>query len=203
MERIDGIAEKIEGELDEKEEVRERALKSSRNIIKLCGRAIRAMHVREEPVPLIQEAMKELNSLLALTSDFPDIKHSGAVESAMQEYVEACLLQRIYHGKELTGPDELGVSSEAYILGVGDLIGEVRRITLDNIRSGEVQKASDNLITMERLYEFLMRFHYPNGLVAIRRKQDIARGILEKTRGDVAVAVRSHSLEQLLEDRGE
>ena len=202
MVQLDDIASLIEDDLDEKEAVREIALKSSRNIVRLCGRAIRAIHLDGEVEGPLHEARDELHRLISVSNGFPDIKHSGAVESAMQEYVEASLLYSIHKGTEIPTPESLCVTPEAYILGVGDLIGEVRRITIDSIRKGEVRKASDHLDLMEHLFEFLMRFHYPSGLVAIKRKQDVGRGILEKTRGDVAVAVRSHALEMLLDKKG-
>ena len=95
-------------------------------------------------------------------------------------------------------PEELGITNEAYLLGIGDVIGEVRRMCVDSLRHGEMEKASKYLSTIEELYEFLMRFHYPAGMVAIKRKQDVARGVLEKTRGEIAVAIRAHALEQTI-----
>lgn len=200
MEQLEKIADTIEQNLDEKDAVREVALKSSRTVVRLCGNAVRTMHKGLDASPTIDEAMEELQKLTSITRDFPDIKHSGFVESAMQEYAEAKLFQSILAGQEIPTPESLGVTPEAYLLGMGDIIGEIRRQTLDHIRKGEVEKASGYLEVMESLYEFLMRFHYPNSLVAIKRKQDIARGVLEKTRGEVAVAVRTHSLESNLKD---
>lgn len=196
MERLEDIASQIEEELDEKEEVREIAMKASRSIVRLCGGAVRALHREKDVERSIAEATEEINKLLAITRDFPDIKHAGFVETAMQEYVEARIFQNLLEEKEIPSPAELGVTPESYLLGFGDLIGELRRQALDNVRRGEVEKASGQLETMEHLYEFLMRFHYPSSLVAIKRKQDVARGVLEKTRGEVAVAIRTHSLEK-------
>ncbi len=200
MEQLEKIADTIEQNLDEKDAVREVALKSSRTVVRLCGNAVRTIHKGLDASPTIDEAMEELQKLTSITRDFPDIKHSGFVESAMQEYAEAKLFQSILAEQELPTPESLGVTPEAYLLGMGDIIGEIRRQTLDHIRRGEVEKASGYLEIMELLYEFLMRFHYPSSLVAIKRKQDIARGVLEKTRGEVAVAVRTHSLESNLKD---
>jgi translin len=200
MEQLENIAGAIEQILDEKDAVREVALKSSRTVVRLCGNAVRTMHKGKDASPTINEAMEELQKLTSITRDFPDIKHSGFVESAMQEYTEAKLFQSILAGQEMPTPENLGVTPEAYLLGMGDIIGELRRQALDHIRKGAVEKASGYLETMESLYEFLMRFHYPSSLVAIKRKQDIARGVLEKTRGEIAVAVRTHSLESNLKE---
>ncbi|MDO9537773.1 MAG: translin family protein [Thermoplasmata archaeon] len=198
MQDLGEIALDIESQLNEKEEVREVALKSSRNIIRLCGMAIRSMHMGNDPVPGMEDAMEELHKLVGITRDFPDLLHSGIVESAMQEYVEVRALHAYINSQPLPPYKELGVTPEAYILGIGDLIGEIRRLALDNIRKGAVDGAAEHLDNMEKLYDFLMNFNYPNSMVGVRRKQDIARGVLEKTRGDVTNAIRSYSLEKML-----
>ena len=200
MEQLDAIATDIEQALDEKDAVREVALKSSRSIVRLCGRGIRALHGEKDASSFINEATEELHRLLGITNDFIDIQHSGFVESAMQEYVEARVLQAILAGQEVPSPEPLGVTPESYLLGVGDVIGEVRRQTVDHIRKGNIDEATRFMGIMDGLYEFLMRFNYPNSLVAIKRKQDVARGVLEKTRGEVAVAVRTQSLEERLKN---
>lgn len=198
MEGLDEIASDIESELNEKEEVREIALKSSRNIVRLCGMAVRSMHLGTDPAQEMATATDELQKLVGITKDFPDIMYSGIVESAMQEFVEVKVLFAYTQGGAIPSHKALGVTPEAYILGVSDVIGEIRRLALDNIRKGSAEGASQHLEDMELLYDFLMNFNYPSSLVAVRRKQDIARGILEKTRGDVTNAIRSHSLEKML-----
>jgi len=198
MERLDDIAVEIESVLDEKDAVREVALKSSRSVVRICGRAIREMHKDKDASALIHEAQEELHRLLGITRTFIDIQHAGFVETAMQEYVEALVLDAILNEKEIPSPDALGVTPESYLMGMGDVIGEIRRQTLDNMRGGDVYEATKLLDIMDELYEFLLRFHYPSSLVAIKRKQDIARGVIEKTRGEVAVAVRTCSLEEKL-----
>lgn len=199
MLNLDEIAERIESELDEKDEVREVALKSSRSVIKLCSSAIRSIHKgKGDAEALAHKAGEEVEQLVSITRDFPDLFHSGFVESAMQEYAETRILEAIYEGRRLPEPEELAVTPEAYLLGVGDVIGEVRRMCVDSLRHGEMEKAAEYMTVIEELYEFLMRFHYPNGMVAIKRKQDVARGVLEKTRGEIAVAVRAHSLEKTI-----
>lgn len=201
MNNLDDIAEKIEAEMDEKDEVREVALKSSRSVIRLCSSAIRMIHKDvEKAAEYLEEAQEELHRLRGITKDFPSLFHSGFVESAMQEYAEAMVLQSIISGSGIPGPDNLGVTNEGFLLGMGDVIGEIRRQTVDSLRHGNVEKASEYLDIMDELYEFLMRFHYPSSMVAIKRKQDIARGVIEKTRGEVAVAIRTHSLEKKISE---
>ncbi len=201
MKNLDEIAEKIEADMDEKDEVREVALKSSRSVIRLCSSAIRMIHKdADKATEYIDEAKEELHRLRGITNDFPALFHSGFVETAMQEFVEAKVLNAIIHNEDIPDPDSLGVTSEGYLLGMGDVIGELRRRAVDNLRHGNMEISSDCLDMMEELYEFLMRFHYPSSMVAIKRKQDIARGVIEKTRGEVAVSMRAHSLERKISE---
>ena len=106
----------------------------------------------------------------------------------------------VINGKNLPTPKELDATDTSYLLGMGDAIGELRRFTLECLRDEDVENASSYLKKMERLYEALLRFKYPNALVSIRRKQDIARSLIEKTRGELTVAVRGRALEKKIEE---
>lgn len=197
MKILEDIAKKIEQDMDEKDAVREVALKSSRSVIRLCSSAIKEIHKNGENVDsAINDAAEELNRLVSVTNDFPDLAHSGFVESAMQEFSEVKILHAIKNGTVLPYPEEINVTNEGYLLGTGDAIGELRRLAVDSLRSGQVDLASQYLDRMEDLFDFLMRFHYPSALVDIKRKQDTARGVIEKTRGEIAVAVRTYALEK-------
>jgi len=114
---------------------------------------------------------------------------------ALQEGVEALLLEAVHRDTRLPGPAELGIPPEPYLLGLGDLVGEVRRLALRALAEGHVDRAEERLGLMEALYHALMRFDAPRGIVALKPKQDTARSLLERTRGDVTMArvlLRAH-----------
>jgi translin len=113
---------------------------------------------------------------------------AGPVESALQECVEALLLAAVLDGQPLRGPSELGVDPEPFLLGLGDLVGELRRRVLHELSSGELATAEHHLALMESLTLALARFEAPRSIVALKPKQDQARAILERTRGDVTLA---------------
>ncbi|MCI4350022.1 MAG: hypothetical protein L3K15_00680 [Thermoplasmata archaeon] len=112
---------------------------------------------------------------------------------ALQEAVEACLLGAVVQGTELPGPVELGVEPEPYLLGLGDLVGELRRLTLDHLVHSDLARADATLALMDRVVRVLMRFDTTRAIVALKPKQDVARSLLERTRGDVTMA---HLLER-------
>ena len=90
--------------------------------------------------------------------------------------------------KNLPDPDELQTTYSAYLCGLCDVVGELRRKSLDCILDGKAKKANNYLKLMDEIYDSIMKFDYPSALVPIKKKQDMVRGIIEKTRGELAVA---------------
>ena len=199
MKNLDDLIGEIESRLDEKDEVRELTIKSSRTIARLSGSAIQGMHRGQDVGSQLQDAREEVFKLKSLLKDHPDLYHAGFVENAMQEACEAFLVHAILEADALPSPKELGVTDTSYLLGLGDVVGELRRFALEHLRRGEVHRASAYLEQMERILDALMRFDYPTALVALKRKQDVARSLIEKTRGEVAVAARSQELADKLD----
>lgn len=200
MRNLDEIAIRLQEELDDKDAVREIAIKSSRAIIRLSGGAVHSIHQEEDPSEMLTTALDEAARLRSLLESHPDIWTSGLVFDALQEMAEAAIVNSIQRGLDLPYPYELGVPPAPYLLGLADSIGEVRRFALISLRKGDLERAIEYLDMMEDMFLVLMRFDYPQALVAVRRKQDIARSLIEKTRGDVTLAVSARRLEEKIDD---
>jgi translin len=199
MNELERITADMQARLDEKDTLREIAIKSSRAIIRLSGGAIHALHKGGEVEEMLREAMDEAERLRSLLSDHQDLWYTGIVQDAMQEMAEAIIFKAITEGEEIPAPEEIDVDVPAYLQGMADTIGELRRSALERLRHGDTAKAEKTLDIMEELYQVIMRFDYPEAIVSIRRKQDVARSLLEKTRGEVAVAISSKRLEDKIE----
>ncbi len=199
MKNLRDIIGEIEARLDEKDEVRELALKSSRAIARLSSAAIHSLHKGEDADASLREAREEAMKLRSVLEEHPDLYHSGFVENALQELCEASIVYAIAHGSPLPGPKECSATDASYLLGLGDAVGELRRFALEGLRRGDVAGAADHLKKMEDIFDALVRFDYPTALVALKRKQDIARSLIEKTRGEVAVATRGKALEDKID----
>ncbi len=198
---LEAILTGMEQDLEEKDAVRELALKSSRAVARLSVSAVGSLHRGKEVAGLLEEAREEASRLGSLLKEHPDLYHSGFVENAHQDMTEAAIAYSLLRDTPLPSPDELGVTSRAYVLGLGDVVGELRRYALERLGKGDVEAARESLEAMEILYEGLMRFDFPRAVAAVKRKQDIARSLVEKTRGEVAVAVRTQALERKLDER--
>ena len=200
MKNLEKIVSRIESELDEKDEVREVALKSSRAVIRISGGMLRGLHRKEDVSHQFKDLKDEVSRLSGLLADHPDITAAGYIESAYQEYAEVGIMISILESGDVPSPEELGIGGVPYLLGLADTVGELRRFCLDELKSGKVEKANSFLEKMEDIFSELMRFDYPDAILPIRRKQDIVRSLLEKTRGEVAVAASTRNLHAKLEE---
>lgn len=200
MKSLEDIANGIELRLEEKDQVREVAIKSSRAIIRLSGTIVHAIHKGEDVKPMLHEALDETHRLKSLLDDYPDIWESGLVGDALQEVSEATILFYLVTDDTFPDPDELGIPGNAYIMGLADAVGELRRFSLEKLREGKIEEAEKYLDLMRKIFLVIMRFDFPDALVPIRRKQDVARSLLEKTRGDVALAASTAKLQSRMDD---
>ncbi len=194
---LENIINKIREVLDEKDQVRENALKITREAVRLSAEAIRAIHrgELENAKNLIKDVKEKLEDLATELKEHPDIYFSGYVYSAYQEYVEAAVLLSILEGSKIPSPEDLNVPYVPYLLGLGDVVGELRRQILDAIRKDQLDQGEFFLEIIEEIYEVLSTLGYPNAIVpGLRHKCDVARNILEKTRGDLTNAIHRNRL---------
>lgn len=192
MENLSSVIDKIKERLDEKELLRETALKSCRNIIRLCRKSIQKTYENStnDAEKNMEQGLIELNELLDdIPDEHDDILHAGFMENMFQEVVEATCLLRITNDKKILDPDELRVTYSSYLLGLGDLVGELRRFALDRLIQGDTDAAREYLQKMEEIYGSIIRFDYPSGFIPLKKKQDVARNLIEKTKGELSVAV--------------
>lgn len=187
---------------DNREKVREMALNLSRQVIRASARAIAAMHRRDQAVTrkMLKEARTGLASLEKAIGSDPVWARSGIVQSAQQEYGEAKLLEGFLKQGKLPQPGELKIPYQPYLGALADVAGELRRYALDSIRVNKVAEADRALKMMEDIHELLMGFDYPDAILpGMKRRQDMVRGVLERTRGDLTTAMRQQRLERALE----
>ncbi len=188
MTGIEEIIEALVTAMDAAEELRERSFRDSREIIRVSKKAINSIHRDQDPAPFLKECRIRNDDMLSYLGD---ATQRGAVEDAMMELAEAFLLDAILNDEPLPDPTALNVSDRAWILGLADVPGELRRRCLDLLRDGRVDEADGILEKMETVHEALMRFDHPDAVLPVRRKQDVSRSVVERTRGDVASALVS------------
>lgn len=196
------IVERIQKTLDKKDAVREETLRTTRDIIRLCGSAIKRMHSGdlEGAGKLLERVYSLMEELSKLRAEHPDIYYTGYVQTANQEYVEASLLWAYLSGKEMPSPDKLKVPAGDYALGMADFVGELRRVFLNLLIEEKIERARETYRLMEEIYAALMTLDYPKGLLNIKVKQDQVRKTVEKTLEDLTRAELNLRLRRRLED---
>jgi len=188
-------------ELMKKSKIREETQKSMRKAQRLSKQAILRIHRRKisEAESLIKNAKEIITELQKKSHDYPDIVFTGMFSDVLQEYSEANILLNLIQNNRFITPNELNVPFVEYILGLADVIGEYRRLSLDMIREDLVEKSEKYLTIMEEIYLELLAMDEAYMLVSgLRRKCDVARKIIEITRGDITQEVRRKSLEKYL-----
>ena len=192
--------EKIQAELLSYDKAREKLQTLTRNATRLCSWAIIQVHrgKLDQSSKTLAEAKQSLDELEGLLSAHAELPQFGQVLVAFQEYAEAKLLFEMKKSGKVATLRDVGTSSTAYLLGMLDFVGEMRRMALDALRRGNADEAQTLLATMEKVYEDLMSFDRTSILPNFRRKLDAVRRILEATRGDVATDLRRVSLEKAL-----
>ena len=198
---LKALAEKARAFFGDKHAARERALQLSRVTVQLSSTAIRAVHRNEydEARALIRSAGERVAEMKDIRENHPDIYYTGFVQDAQKEYVEANATLAFITGASLPYPEELGISYGAYLNGLGETIGEMRRYLLDSLRRGDVSRCEELLDLMDHVYTELFTMDFPEAITGgLRRTTDAMRGILERTRGDLTTALRQQSLEERL-----
>ena len=200
MERgVDESLKGIEGEMQRVLGAREKILKTTRDSISLCSKAI--VHIHTGKLHEAQEEIKEAGRILkALRKEAGGGPLSRYLPSPEAEFVEASTVEAIVLGRPIPGARELGVSGEGYVLGLLDALGEVKRLLLDSIMRSEIDKAAHYFQLMEGLYSALSPFaafdHVANG---VRRKIDVARMLTEDARGVMAQESRRSKMVSSIE----
>jgi translin len=198
---IRAVLREAKKELTQKDKIREKSHANMRKATSLSKHSILLVHQKRlaEAKKLLGDAEKIITDLQAESKEYPDIIFGGMFSAALQEYSEANIFLKLVDESIFVSPKEINVPSVDYVLGLADVVGEYRRLALDNLREGLVEKAEKCLKLMDEIYIELMAIDEAYMLVpGLRRKCDVARRIIETTRGDITQEVRRKSLEDYL-----
>lgn len=201
MYQLEAIAERIRQNFDVRTSKRDEALKQARKLTRACSLAIRAVH--RDDMEAMEASLVEAQSLADfLRNDLkahPELFFAGYTQDSLKEYVEANVTCALIQNKALQTPEELGVEDATYLNGLAEVVGELRRRTLDILRSGYSEEAERLLGYMDEIYSVLVTMDYPDAITnGLRRQTDLARGIIEKTRGDVTFSLRGQQLTEAI-----
>ncbi|ABR56391.1 translin family protein [Methanococcus aeolicus] len=192
---------------EEKDKYRENSLKLSREIVRECGITIRHIHKKDNNISF-DNLINKLDKLAELVKNNSDL--NKYINTPQQEFVEAIVFYNITYKnnilsysdfKDTTKNININIKPENYLLGLCDVIGELRRMILENIKNDNIKNAEKYYKFMEELYDFIMLFDCYNIVDGLRRKQDVSRSLLEKTNGDLVYFIENIKLREILKNR--
>jgi translin len=198
---LKAVLGEIKNDLMQKDKIRDETHESMRKATSLSKQAILLIHQKKqgEAERLVKEATEKIANLQTQAKEFPEIIFGGMFSAALQEFSEANIFLTLVKNGQFVTPKEINVPSVDYVLGLADVVGEYRRLALDALREGDAKKGEECLAIMDEIFIELLALDEAYMLVpGLRRKSDIARKIIETTRGDVTQEVRRKSLEDYL-----
>lgn len=200
---LDEICESIRSDFEHKTTLRDDALRDARQCVKHASLAIRAIH-RSEEAEARQELARGRELVVRLRESLklahPELYYAGYTQDALKEYCEAELTVAMILGEELPAPEDLNAENPAYLNGLAETLGELRRRCLDLLRPGYNREVERLLEHMDEIYTQLVTMDFPDAITeGLRRRTDLARGIIERTRADITVAYREEQLAQKLD----
>ncbi len=198
---LDSIADRIRESFSAKDAAREKVLPLCRESIRYSSNAIRAVHRQEldRAEALLQSARDLLGEVAQAVTADNELSRAGYFRDAQKEFAEGSITVALVTGKQPPDPEELGVDSVAYLHGLGEAVGELRRYLLDSLRKGDLSRGEEFLSAMDDIYNILVTIDFPDAITGgLRRITDMVRGVLERTRSDLTLAIRQKDLENRL-----
>jgi translin len=201
MYKLESIADRIRQNFDVRTALRDQALTQARQLTRACSLSIRGVHRDDKEAMEVHlaEAQNLADQLRNELKKHPDLFYAGYTQDALKEFVEANVTCALIQNQSLQTPEELGVEDATYLNGLAEVVGELRRRILDILRSGYSEEAERLLGYMDEIYSVLVTMDYPDAITnGLRRQTDLARGIIEKTRGDVTFSLRGQHLAEAI-----
>ena len=199
---LDSISERIRLSLSAKDAAREKALPLCREVIRCSSQAIRAVHRQEfdRAEGLLKSARNLLSEAKQALTDNIELGHTGFLRDAQKEFAEGSIILALVTGKPTPDPDGLAIDYAAYLNGLGEAVGELRRYLLDSMRKGDLSRGEEILSAMDDIYNVLITMDFPDAITGgLRRTTDMVRGVLERTRSDLTLAITQKDLENRLQ----
>ncbi len=191
------IVESIRQDFIQTNDLRDETLRLSRALVRSCANTIRAIHRHEwtEAAELLREARTDAKTMVDPLGHHSSLYHAGYTQDALKELVEAHVVYAIVRNEALPLPSELYVTGSTYLRGLSEAATEMRRFVLDLMRQGKVLEAEPYLAHMDEIYSQLLTIDFPDAITdGLRRHTDVLRGVLERTRGDLTLAIRQDQM---------
>ncbi len=203
MDIFNFVSENARLSFEARSQARDKALSRARDLTRFAAHSIRAIHRSEADLAHqnLDDARALVEDLKRDLAEYPDLYFAGYTQDAIKEFVEATLTCALIENTPVPAPADLGVEYATYLNGMAETTGELRRRCLDILRQGYSPEAERLLTCMDEIYSVLVTMDFPDAITYnLRRHTDLVRGIVERTRADLTLALREQRLQQALQD---
>ena len=183
MKEFKNDVEAIADYLEKKQKDFDAVMQMSRDIIRSAGQTITLLHNDEK-----DEAEKRLEEMSAIVKKLQkiDSRFKYNTLQAYQEYVEAYVFHSIKTNKKIPTLSKLGVENEAYLLGLMDVVGGLKREILEHLRHSDIKKAEWYFDMMKQIYDGTRKLRFAEAVLSgFRKKQDVARIQIENAGSEI------------------
>jgi translin len=203
MEDLNKFSERVHQVFENLNQARDKALLQARQLTRLSANTIRAIHRSEADAAheSLDQAAGIVVGLKEMLKDYPQLFYAGYTQDALKEFAEASLTCAVIENQPLPTPESLDLEYSTFLNGLAEVVGELRRRCLDILRHGYSEEAERLLAAMDDIYAVLVTMDYPDAITSnLRRHTDLVRGIVERTRGDMTLALRENRMVQAISD---
>jgi len=187
---FEGALNELEEALSLLDEKREELLKAGREVIRLSSKSILLSISGKDG----EEPLKRARELLSRVKEGCPPKLAHLLTQAESELVEAEVVLSVVKEGRIPSFLELGADPDAYLLGILDALGELRRMFYDLLGKGD-ERAFEVFEAMDRLYSHLLPLSgYGHVAQGARRKLDSVRYAVEGARAAVAEELRRKAM---------
>ncbi len=193
---------RLQRQLTEYDGTREKLLELTRKTTRLASWTI--IHIHREQIPkakmTLRDAEESVSQIRNLLDERSEFKQAGYVMTGLQEFAEAKVLFNFASRRKLLSQRDVGAGWMPYLLGLLDFVGELRRMTMDQLKGGKLKEAQGTFESMEAIFEDLLSLDRTSIIPTFRRKMDVAKRLVEATRADVIADIRRASLEKAMKN---
>ena len=199
---IKKITSEVNGKFKKIHQSREIGLSLSREIIGISSRSIRSAQRKDfkSSESLINEGLKKLNSSQKKIKNYSSDINTTFFLDGEKELCEAIFFLSFVSGYKISKIKMELFSPSSILKGMAEAASELRRTSLDSIRENNLTESENYLQVMNEVVDLLESVDYPEGVTqGLRRTTDQLRSVVERTRGDITIALQRNQLEEKIE----
>lgn len=169
--------------LTKKQKDFDKVMELVRDVIRSSAQTITMLHNNDT-----KKASKTISSIRVMLKSLKkfDTTFGYHARQAYQEYAEAKIFFEVKMHKTIPTVKDVGVDRESYLMGLMDVMGELKREILESLRENKIKEAERYFGAMKGIYDGTRSIRFAEAILGgFRRKQDVARIQVESAGSEI------------------